>query len=271
MTSPELPFVYGGMIWDGVTEYQNVLPPEQMGRSLWLCRMYGDGTRRFSESAGTDTPMGHMQWRTSQGWEVIGIALEQPYYHLNTGFLQHDGTISNEWPDQGFPLLNYRAHASRFAHQLDAVKGYHSLDEVSEEDRLTVINTLSALIGSAWRRYDEWAVIDPAELIVGGNYDGTLLWKRDMAEYAAIDVALCGQCDAVTFGRRFLFHADLPAFRRLWRQGIVYAVDRTTDPWSPTLFDAASGDVGDFYNELKADYRKALDYYDETSGAQDHA
>ena len=109
------------------------------------------------------------------------------------------------------------------------------------------------------------------ELIVGGTYDGTPLWKRNLEDYIQIDEALCGQCDASTFARRFLFHADLPAFRRLWRQGIVYAVNRTTDPWSPELFDAASGDVGDFYNELDADYRKALDYYDDTTGAQDHA
>ena len=54
MTSPKtdhLPYVYGGMIWDGVTEYLDERPPG-MG-SVWLLRMYGDGTRRFSEFVGS--------------------------------------------------------------------------------------------------------------------------------------------------------------------------------------------------------------------------
>ena len=211
--------------------------------------------------------------RDTRGWERIGISIESPIVNiqLNTVFLHYDGTTSLEPPNQHFVLLSYREHASRFAHQLDGVKGYHSLDEASEEDRLTVMDTLSAIIGSAWRHYAEWEAVDPEEMIIGGQYDGTLLWKRNEAYYVAIDEALCGKCDIATFGRQFLSKADLPAFRRLWRQGDVYAVNRTTDPWSPELFDVAPGNVGDFYDNLKANYRKALDYYDATTGAQDHA
>ena len=50
MTSPELPIFQSpaGMIWDGVTEYQDV--PQQGIHAAWLCRMYQDGTRRFSDA-----------------------------------------------------------------------------------------------------------------------------------------------------------------------------------------------------------------------------
>ena len=96
------------------------------------------------------------------------------------------------------------------------------------------------MIGDAWRRYAEWEAVDPRELVVGGNYDGTLLWKRTRDEMFGVDALLCGQCDVSTFARRFLLAADLPAFRRLYRQGIIYAADRTTTPWSPALMDAAT-------------------------------
>ena len=46
MTSPELPYVEAGMIWDGVTEYQDVMPPD--ASDLYLVRMFGDSSRRFS-------------------------------------------------------------------------------------------------------------------------------------------------------------------------------------------------------------------------------
>ena len=72
MTSPELPTVIPGMIWDGVTEYQNVAPPgiSYYRNGPWLCRMYGDGTRRFSESIGTGRPgssCGSMASRAGMG------------------------------------------------------------------------------------------------------------------------------------------------------------------------------------------------------------
>ena len=59
-------------------------------------------------------------------------------------------------------------------------------------------------------------------MILGGTYDGTLLWKRNEQDYIT-PTPLCGQCDGATFARRFLKHADLPAFRRAWRQGIIYS------------------------------------------------
>ena len=49
MTSPaDLPFVENGMIWDGVTEYRDEKPPEQL-TSIYLLRMVGDGSRRYTD------------------------------------------------------------------------------------------------------------------------------------------------------------------------------------------------------------------------------
>ena len=275
--SPEpdaLPFVSPGMIWDGVTEYQNVVPPGAPG--FWLIRMYGDGTRRFSQSAGTHLPMTYLHRFTELGWDSIGIAIENPHagsnvWYTNDGFLTYGGGMSWDAVNQHFILNPFREHAARFAHQLDAAMGHHSLSSASEEDRLTVHRTLSAMIGSGWRRFQAWNAIDPEEMIVGGNFDGTPLWKRDEADYIEIDRLLCGQCDGATFARRFLFHADLPAFRRAYRSGLINSADRSTTPWSPTLFDVATQPESDFYDQDEAQYQAALKFYDDVIGVQDHA
>ena len=141
--------------------------------------------------------------------------------------------------------------------------GHHTLQSAEESDRLTVHRTLSAMIGSAARRYDEWDLVDPEELILGGTYDGTLLWKRNEQDYIDVDAALCGQCAGATFARRFLKHADLPAFRRAWRQGIIYSADRTVTPWAPELFDVATSPAEDFYDALDDAYDAMIDHYDE--------
>ena len=75
-----------------------------------------------------------------------------------------------------------------------------------------------------------------------------MLWKRNEQDYIDTDEALCGQCDGATFARRFLKKADLPAFRRAWRQGIIYSADRTVTPWAPELFDVATPPAEDFYD-----------------------
>ena len=116
----------------------------------------------------------------------------------------------NQWV-----LLNqFREHASRFAHQLDAAMGHHTLVSAAEEDRLTTLYALSDMIGSAWMRYKVWEAVDPEELIIGGNYDGTPLWKRtESGLYVDIDVALCGQCDIATFARRFLVPSEFASIQ----------------------------------------------------------
>ena len=148
-------------------------------------------------------------------------------------WLAYDGSLPYEPVNQWTELNDFREHASTYAHQLDAAMGHHTFQSAEEIDRLTVYNTLSALIGSSWIRYDVWAAVEEEELIIGGTYDGTLLWKRDIDDYRAIDAALCGQCDIETYARRFLFHADLPAFRRLHRSGTIYSIDQSYHTLEP--------------------------------------
>ena len=109
--------------------------------------------------------------------------------------------------------------------------------------------------------------VDPEERIVGGNFDGTLLWKRNRSTYSDIDIALCGDCDIATYARRFLYHANLALFRRLHRSGIVYSVDRSLTPWGAQLFDVATQPQSSFYDLLGVEYRNLLRYYDEVAGA----
>ena len=149
--------------------------------------------------------------------------------------------------------------------------GHHTLASADERDRLAVWNTMTAMIGSAARRYAEWNEIDPQELIIGGNFDGTPRWKRDLDQYIAVDEALCGQCDIATFARRFYLNADLAEFARLWRQGIVYRADRATTPWSPEIFDVAQSPHGEFYAELTELYYSMLTHYDHVIGPAEHA
>ena len=157
---------------------------------------------------------------------------DHPELHtFGKGFLAYDGTYSFD-PVNHFYTVPFRAHAARFAHELDAAMGHHKLKSADERDSLITHQTISAMIGSAARRYQEWDAIDHEELIVGGNFDGTPLWQhheRTTQNYIDIDVALCGQCRISTFARQFLSKADLPAFREVWRQGTVYSADRVHD------------------------------------------
>ena len=55
MTSQtDLPLIPWGIIWDGVTEYQDIVPPPFT--SVVLLRMVDDGTRRFTEFLPTPHP-----------------------------------------------------------------------------------------------------------------------------------------------------------------------------------------------------------------------
>ena len=267
-----LPLVPGGLIWDGVTEYQNVYAGGSHS-VWWLCRMYGDGTRRFSESQASQDTRCLYDWMVSAGPRRLGKHRRshrgsvEPYgLHRNGGFLNYDGTLSaiDNPPNQHYQLQNFSAPTPPASPTSSAPRGgHHSLQAATEEDRLTVHRTLC--------RHDRQcsapvrpvgAVKDPEELIVGGAYDGTLLWKRYEPEYVEIDEALCGQCEAATFARRFLKRADLPAFRRAWRQGIIYSADRSVTPWAPEFFDAATPPAEDYYDALDAAYDGMIDLYD---------
>ena len=268
MASPKtdhLPLIPAGLIWDGVTEYQDVNPPG-VG-TVYLLRMYGDKTRRFSEHRGVANPITRLRDQTEAGWEQIGVTFQNPGRFFDIGFLGYDGVLSFEAVNQWFLLNQFREHASRFAHQLDDALGHHSLASSSEEDRMVTFQTLSSMIGSGWMRYKIWAATDSEELIIGGNFDGVPLWKRQEPEYVEIDELMCGQCKIATFARRFRFQANLPLFRRLYRSGIIYVANRETTPWEAIIFDVATNPVSTFYDQLEVEYHQALLYYDEIVGA----
>ena len=149
--------------------------------------------------------------------------------------------------------------------------GHHTLQSADEDDRLTTYQTLRDMIGIAWRKYAEYAAIPHQEIIVGGNFDGTLLWKRRQPEFAGVDELICGQCNISTFARRFLLAANIAEFRRLYRQGLIYAADLTTVPWTPSIMAVAVAPVGEFHDELIALYDAAIHHYDHVVGPAEHA
>ena len=282
MTSPKtgpLPIVTPGHIWDGTTEFQDVNPDGLP--TVWVCRMYMDRTRRFSESIGTAFPMTALRLNQGYGWKSIGICIDNPRKYIdhesidynNDGFLNYDGTVSFDPPNQYFDLLKFKAHAARFAHELDAVLGFHSLKSSDEQDSDIVRQTIAAMVGSAARRYQKWEDIQPEELIMGGEFDGTPLWMhhdRTVQDYKDIDKALCGQCNIANLARQLKKKGDLPAFRSGWRQGLIYGINRLSTPWSPVVFDVVNqmeDTVAEFHDELDGYYQAMIDYYDEVVGA----
>ena len=77
--------------------------------------MYGDGTRRFSESEGSQPEIYDrlVRKRDRDGWESIGVAIEnRPDYPPTTataGFLHYDGTMSylDNPPNQHYQIQNF--------------------------------------------------------------------------------------------------------------------------------------------------------------------
>ena len=175
-------------------------------------------------------------------------------------------------PSTRFPTSQrYRRNAAVSAHDLQVTLGT-GRDAECPPPTTTIQskNTFFHLIGAADQRYVEWEKVDPQELIIGGNYDGTLLWKRHLDYYAETDEALCGTCDIANYARRFYFHANLPLFRRLHRSGIIYSVDRSANPWEADIFAVATQPESQYYDDLDTAYHEALRYYDENVGARLH-
>ena len=248
MTSPSLPEVHSGLIWDGVTEYQNVRPTGTTG--VWLLRMVGDDSRQYTEYFGTSNPMDILRRFSTQedAWDTIGVTYENGAVSLldhGIGYLDYDGSTGPEPVNQVPYLLTYQRNAAVSAHDLQVTLGTDVMQSATADDYNTVKNAFIHLIGAAWQRYVEWATVDPEELIVGGNNDGLTLWQHgvDGLDYhAGTDEALCGTCDIANFARRFYFHANLPLFRRLHRSGIIYSAwtgapthgNPPSSPWQPS-------------------------------------
>ena len=271
-----LPYVVPGMIWDGVTEYHNGRPSEAAGS--WLLRMYGDGTRRFSEFLGTGTPMEQFRTRTELGWEQIGVTFMNPGFaadYRDVGFLAYDGALTLDPVNQFFYTNEFRAHAARYAQHLNATLGFDALLTADEWKRLVVKQTMSALLGSAQRRYNIWDEDDPTELISGsGPFGGTFRWKRYEQFYKDIHTSLCGECDLDLYAQEFFFEADLAAFKSLWRQGIIYSSNHDTTPWSPQIFDVlnqADQTIAEYHDELDANYDYLLRHYAQVISVQDRS
>ena len=206
---------------------------------------------------------GHEAYLMAGDFRETGVQSVNVFLEESIHYAGYDWRLALEPVNQWSWLNPFREHAARFAHQLDDAMGHHTLQSADEPDRLTTFQTLSDMIGSAWRQYREWEAVDPTELIVGGNYDGTPLWRRNLDEYALVDDRLCGECEIATFARRFLFNANLPLFRRLYRQGIIYGVNRTTTPkWEANIMDVATQPHSEFYVQLVKDYHAALTHYD---------
>ena len=276
MTSPtNPPYIPAGIIWDGVTEYNNRPPPPFT--TIWLLRMVGDGTRRFTDEVGTSEPMFHLGFQqTNRGWGNIGVTYENALRFLRdnpVAYLDYDGSLSADPVNQVPYLQTYQRNAAVSAHDLQVTLGTDVMQSATADDYNTVKNAFIHLIGAAWQRYVEWATVDPEELIIGGNNDGLTLWQHgvDGLDYhAGTDDALCGTCDIANFARRFYFHANLPLFRRLHRSGIIYSVDRSANPWESTIFAVATQPESQYYDDLDTSYHQALRYYDERIGARLH-
>ena len=207
------------------------------------------------------------------GWETIGVTYENALRFLRdnpAAYLDYDGSLSAEPVNQIPYLQTYQRNAAVSAHDLQVTLGTDVMQSATADDYNTVKHSFIHLIGAAWQRYVEWATVDPEELIIGGNYDGTPLWSRNLDDHAATDEALCGTCDIANFARRFYFHANLPLFRRLHRSGIIYSVDRSANPWESTIFAVASQPESQYYDDLDTAYHEALRYYDERIGARLH-
>ena len=280
MTSPtSLPLIQDGMIWDGITEYQNIRPQGEF--SVYLLRMVEDGSRRWTERYATTNPMVDLIRRTTlDGWETIGITFENAgMFQADRGpvlYLDYDGSLTTEPVNQIPYLQEFQSHAARFAHQLDAAMGLHSIQSMEKEDRDALFELFHDGIASGTRRYAEWETIDPEELIIGGVNDGLLLWKhgpdgRDLASMKVVDEKLCGQCGFSTFLPLAAEKVDLAAARRAVRQGTVYVMDRSTTPWSLEEFDYLPTPYADAYEDLAEHFRTARHHYYTVVGHADVA
>ena len=158
--------------------------------------------------------------------------------YLNVGFLAYDGVHVIRGPQTSISqVINFRAHAARFAHQLQASMGHHDLASLSEEARLTIHQTLSRMIGAAARRYQKWYEVSPTEVVDGGTLDEQPLWKSQQADYEEVHRKLCGRCEGDYFPVEMALDADLPAFERVNGHGEIYAPNRTAVPWQPELME----------------------------------
>ena len=142
---------------------------------------------------------------------------------------------------------------------------------MSEENRLTIHQTLSRMIGAAARRYQQWDEVSPTEVVDGGTLDEQPLWKKQQADYEEVDRKLCGRCEGDFFPVEMALDADLPAFEMVNGHGEIYAPNRTAVPWQPELMELAPTPYDEFYDELKAHFKLMVRHYLKDIGQQDRS
>ena len=132
MTSqPSLPLIQTGMIWDGVTEYQNLRPPGET--YSYLLRMVEDGSRRFTDRYPSTSPMIHLMRLSTQedAWESIGVTFENArdflYYNPTSSYLGYDGSMSIEPVNQAPIVFAWREHLASLAHDFQVGHSYDRL------------------------------------------------------------------------------------------------------------------------------------------------
>ena len=268
-----LPNLPAGEIWDGVTEYE-------FTEGRWLCTLDDEG--RYCREALSVGAYQYMTWLISKRAEGhlflattpirAGDQIDYVQWHaLPNAYLNYDGNWSADPVNQIPYLQDYQGHVARAAHQLDAAMGFYSMLSMEESDRLAIYHAYRDFIAVAWLRYVAWGLIDPQELIIGGLYDGTFLWKRDIDDMHETHDILCGECDISTIARVARKRANLIALKSAHRQGTVYSFDHSTNPWGLVEFDYASQPYSDYYDTLEQAYEDALNYYDTVVGALDVA
>ena len=193
--------------------------PNHVDGDYWIA-LAGDGSRRIVDWRIVDISPGQLGqelYDRNPGLpihycrDIIGAESILPGMYIGYDWRPFPGRV-NQIPY----LQTYQRNAAVSAHDLQVTLGTDVMQSATAADYNTVKNTFIHLIGAAWQTVRGMGSGGSrSELIIGGNYDGTPLWSRNLDDHAATDEALCGTCDIANFARRFYFHANLPLFRQV--------------------------------------------------------
>ena len=108
------------------------------------------------------------------------------------------------------------------------------------------------------------------QLIIGGNFDGTPRWSRDLDQYIAIDEALCGQCDIADIRPALLLERRPCGIRALYggrALSIVPTAQLRRGRRQSSMY--AQLPHAEFYAELTEFFYGMLEHYDHVIGVLD--
>lgn len=177
-------------------------------------------------------------------------------------YLGYDGMPSRDPVNQAVNLPIWRAHAARFAHDLDMAQSAYSFLDRSQTAQSVIVQWSKAVCGHAWQMLDLWALIDPRDGVT---------WKAAQALPENAVTALCAECEIATWARQTIRRIDVSRFRTELDAGRIRPTDRSSNVWVPgdsiitqhdqTSITAAS--LAAFYSSLASNYEWALDWYDD--------